>query len=71
MLLLFCSVINIVFSVLDSFSDDFDWKYILLIVLTVVATIVVMGITYRKIVMPADKKAGIESEFDKILKKNK
>lgn len=68
--LILCSVVNIILSILDSFSEAEDWKFVGLIVLAVILTIVIMSISYRKIVIPADRKAGIEGEFKKILEEN-
>lgn len=70
-LLIICSAINITWSIFDAFADDFDWTYVILIVITVAIFIAIVATTYYKIVKSADKKAGIESEIDKILKEKK
>ncbi len=66
-----CGVLNIIWSVLDSVSKAADFKYTIYIIITVVAVIAAAAVSYTRIVKPADKANGIESEFDKILKDNK
>lgn len=70
-LLIICSIINIILSILDYFSEANDWKFTIMIVATVVLAIVIMSVIYCKVVIPADRKAGIEGEFKKILEENK
>ena len=65
-LLILCSVINIVLGVLDSLSDAADWRYTILCVIVVAVMVAIISISYWIIVKPADKKSGIESEIDKI-----
>lgn len=57
--MLICGVLNVIWSILDGFSDASDWKYIIFIIITVVITIAAAAIAYRFIVKPADEKARI------------
>ena len=70
-ILIICSIINIILSILDFFSETNDWKFTILIAVIVILAIAIMSIAYRKIVIPSDRKAGIEGEFKKILEENK
>ena len=66
-----CGVLNVIWSILDGFSEAADSKYIIFIIITVVVAIAAVAVAYTRIVRPADKALGIESEFDKILKDGK
>ena len=61
-------LINILWSILDAFNNVRDWTYVILILATVALVIVLTAVSYACIVKRADKKAGIESEIDRILK---
>lgn len=69
--LILCGVINVILSILDGFSKANDFKYVIFIIITVAVVIAIIAVAYTRIVKPADKAIGIESEFDKILKEDK
>ena len=54
-----CGALNLVFSVLDGFSETNSMKYIVYILITVAVTIAASGVAYVGIVKPADKASGI------------
>ena len=66
-----CGVINVILSILDGFSGANDFKYVIFTAITVVIVVAVVAIAYARIVKPADKALGIESEFDKIFENEK
>ena len=66
-----CGVLNMIWNLLDAFSESPDFSSVLWVIITVVVAIAIICIGYVCIVKPADKAAGIESDFDKILKEEK
>lgn len=66
--LIICGILNVIWSYLEGFSDGNDFKYVLYIIITVIVVITIIAIAYTRIVKPADKAIGIESEFDKTIK---
>ena len=70
-LLIICGVLNIIWNILDSVSKESGFKYVIFIIITVAVVVAVIAFAYARIVKPADEAAGIESEFDKILKEDK
>ena len=59
------SGLNIYWCVLDAFSESSDFTYMLYLILTTAVVIALAGVFYACFVRPADKKAGIESEFSR------